>query len=133
MSTIQTILATQDLGQVISTTVSSITEYLKHKEEHKTERERIEACLNAITKKMETDRLKFESYMNKSFAEREKLYQRVDGLLNVSIAKGDVEMCKLALNFIISVYNKNPMDGYKESLQDVNSNLLSSGVKNYLD
>jgi hypothetical protein len=122
-----------DIGDLMKGTIDSITDYLKEREEQETERQRVEACLQAITKKMETDRRKFEMYLNKSFEEREKLYQKVDGLLQASIEKNNVEMSKLALNFMINVYNKNPMDGFQNTLDGVSADLLSAGTKNYLD
>lgn len=124
---------TEDLTKIVVKTIDSITDYLKDCEEQKTERVRICACLDAITKKMDTDRIKFDSYMKASFAERESLYSKVEQLLNKSIEDGNTEMCKMALNFIVTVYNKNPIEGLNETLGSPQLDLLSGGIKNYLD
>ena len=79
------VLQSMDLVNLITQTIDSTTDYLKAKEIEETERQRVIACLNAITKKMETDRRNFELYVKESFAEREKLYQKMDAVINKGI------------------------------------------------
>ncbi len=99
-----------------------------------TERTRIRVCLEAVTKQIESNRIKFERFMESSFTEREKLYKRVDNMLVRAVEIGDTEMAKVALNFILTVYNKKPMEGLEVAIEGVGNNLLAKNdIKNYLD
>jgi hypothetical protein len=122
-----------EIGKVVSDTINSITDYMKCREYEITERQRIQACLRAITHQIDSNRIKFEQYMKASFAERELLYSRVDKLLNYAIEAGDVETAKLALNTILGIYHKDPMEGFGIALEPVNVNLLNKGFVNYLE
>jgi hypothetical protein len=99
-----------------------------------TERTRIRVCLEAVTKQIESNRIKFERFMESSFTEREKLYKRLDNMLVRAVEIGDTEMAKVALNFILTVYNKKPMEGLEVAIEGVGNNLLAKNdIKNYLD
>lgn len=118
MSDPSTVLAGKEVGKIVNETVDSITGYLETKEREKTERARIRACLKAVTEKYKNDRIKFEKYMEKSFEEREKLYDRFEKLLDHAINENNSEIAQMATQAIITVYNKNPMQGFKEANQD---------------
>ncbi|UII56552.1 hypothetical protein LS684_03455 [Cytobacillus spongiae] len=113
-----------DVVNLITQTIDSTTNYLKAKEVEETERQRVIACLNAITKKMEVERRNFELYVKESFAEREKLYQRMDEVIHKGLETNDIEMIKIASNVMLNVYNKNPLEGYKDVSQGVQMNVL---------
>ncbi|WP_156946361.1 hypothetical protein [Desulfitibacter alkalitolerans] len=90
--------------------------------------------MEAVTKQIESNRIKFERFMESSFTEREKLYKRVDNMLVRAVEIGDTEMAKVALNFILTVYNKKPMEGLEVAIEGVGNNLLAKNdIKNYLD
>lgn len=128
------VLEAADIMKVVGKAIDAAAEYAKEKEFQKTERTRIRACLEAVVKQAESNRIKFEMYMKKSFAEREKLYKRVDNMLNKAVETGDTEMAKLALNFMLTIYNKNPMDGFEVAVEGIGNNLLAgNNIKNYLD
>lgn len=54
-----------EISKIITQTVDTVTSYLKEKEVEKTERQRIIACLNIISHKLENERVKFETFMEK--------------------------------------------------------------------
>ena len=120
------VLQSMDLVNLITQTIDSTTDYLKAKEIEETERQRVIACLNAITKKMETDRRNFELYVKESFAEREKLYQKMDEVINKGLENNDQELIKIASNFILNVYNKNPLDGFKVCIARCTNELITA-------
>lgn len=118
------ILTGQSIEKVVKDTVDSITRYLAVKEQERTERARIRACLQAITEKYRNDRIKFERYMERSFKEREKLYNVVDRYLQIAVKNNDYEMSKELLDTILMIYNKNPMMGLQED--NIRLDLISS-------
>lgn len=129
-----TVLEAAEISKVVSKAIDAAADYAKEREFQKTERKRIRACLEAVTKQIESNRIKFEQYMESSFAEREKLYKRVDSMLNRAVEIGDIEMGKLALNFMLNVYNKNPMEGFEKAVENAGNNLLSNNnIKGYLE
>ena len=112
------VLVAKDVGELVKETVDSVTDYLKTKEVEKTEREKVKACLTAVTKKFEEDRKKFEDFLDKSFEEREKLYNQAEKVMDKALKDDNLELVKVSVNMMLTVYNKNPMDGYEK----VNSN-----------
>jgi hypothetical protein len=124
-----------DMTKVMCEAIDAMADYAKEKEMQNTERRRIAACLEAVKNQIESDRNKFELFLLESFKEREKLYSIVENTLNIATEKGDTEMAKLTLNFILQVYNKNPLDGLKSLLDGSKSNLLlgSNNIKNYIE
>lgn len=121
-----------NVSTVVTDVISSIGDYMKTREVQKTERERVKASLKAITLKLETDREKFQLYLEHSFSEREKLYQRFDQLLKKSMELQDVELSKLALNAMLTVYSKNALEGFDHVSNGQEMTLLQNGVKNFL-
>lgn len=121
-----------DVAKLITHTIDSATDYLKTREVEKTERERIVACLNAITKKIEVDRKNFEIFMKESFAERERLYQTMDEVIQKGLQNNDLEMIKFASQVMLNVYNKNPLDGFKDVSQGVQMDVLKP-IRNYIE
>lgn len=121
-------LALQEAGKLVTESIKSFGEYMKTREIEKTERIRIAAVLTAVTEKINADRAIFELYIANSFEERERLYQQADKVLNKAIENADTEMMKIALNYTINIYNKNPLDGFDLNSQDA----LSSGMKSFL-
>lgn len=119
------IYAASEISQIVKGTIDSITDYLKHREVEKTERERVRATLRAITAKFENDRKMFEAYLNKSFDERARLYESGESLLQKAMNDHDMETTKVALNFMLGVYNKNPLDGFSIESGPLNMSLLS--------
>ena len=116
-----------ELGKIATESIKVFGEYMQCKEIEKTERARIRAALQAITQKIEADKEEFLNFIEKSFHERENLYKRADKVLCKAIEDADQEMVKLALNFMATVYHKNPLDGFDQS-----KDYLSGGIKNYL-
>ncbi|OAA86347.1 hypothetical protein [Clostridium coskatii] len=121
-----------EIEQLVKYAIDSVTDYMKCKQYEQTERKRIQSCLQAITDQINSNRIKFDQYMKASFAERERLYSRVDKFLNYAIETGDSEFAKLSLNVMLQIYNKNPMDGIEDRLNSVNMNLLSQNTVKYL-
>ncbi|TLS54105.1 hypothetical protein FE782_01810 [Paenibacillus antri] len=124
MSNPITNLVTMDVANMVSNAIDSFTSYYKAKEVEKTERERIIACLNAITKKMETDRSNFETFLKTSFAERERLYKSMDAVIQKGLETNDLETVKFASQVMLNVYNKNPLDGFKDVSQGIQMDVL---------
>src|SRR4051812_46949310 len=92
-----------EVGKLATESIKILGDYLKTRESEKTERARIRATLAAITKKIEADKEIFVNFIEKSFAERESLYQRADKVLNKALEAADPEMAKIALNFMATV------------------------------
>lgn len=112
------------VSKTVSNAITAFADYSKTKEIQKTERIRVRACLKAITKQIESNRAMFEKYLETSFVERERLYKTGDLMINSAIQKGDLELAKMGCNFILAVYNKDPMQGFQF--------LDGGGVKDYL-
>lgn len=121
-----------EISKIITQTVDAVTSYLKEKEVEKTERQRIIACLNVISHKLENERVKFETFMEKSFAERERLYQTMDALIVKGTMENDIELIKLATNCMLNIYHKNPIEGYSDVIEETQLNLLQP-IRNYID
>ena len=120
------IYAASEIGSIVKETIGFITDYLQQREVEKTERERVRATLRAITAKFENDRKMFESYLEKSFDERARLYESGEKLLQKAMKDNDMETTKLALNFMLEIYNKNPLDGFSIESGPLNMSLLSN-------
>lgn len=120
------VYAASEISTIVKETIGSITDYLKHREVEKTERERVRATLRAITAKFENDRRMFKDYLDKSFNDRERLYEIGEELLQKAMNDQDMETTKVALNFILGVYNKNPLDGFSLESGPLNMSLLSN-------
>ncbi|MDE3839070.1 hypothetical protein C0966_06765 [Bacillus methanolicus] len=133
MGTPVNLLGTIEISKLITHTIDAATDYLKSKEIEKTERQRIVACLNAISAKIHTERKKFENFMEKSFAERERLYKTFDKLIQRGLENNDIEMLKLASNCMLNIYNKSPLDGFKDISNDTQLSFLNQSVRNFLD
>lgn len=121
-------LVAVEMTKLATDTIKALGDYLKTHEVEETERARIRATLSTITEKINADQEVFVHFMNNSFTERERLYKMADKALNKAIEKADTEMMKLALNYTITVYNKNPLDGFEQKSQD----FLTSGIKDFL-
>lgn len=121
-----------EISKIITQTVDAVASYLKEKEVEKTERQRIIACLNVISHKLENERVKFETFMEKSFAERERLYQTMDALIVKGTMENDIELIKLATNCMLNIYHKNPIEGYSDVIEETQLNLLQP-IRNYID
>ncbi|MEA1011848.1 hypothetical protein U2H24_19615 [Bacillus cereus] len=132
MSSMISNLQVVEISKVITQTVDAVTSYLKEKEVEKTERQRIIACLNVISHKLENERVKFETFMEKSFAERERLYQTMDALIVKGTMENDIELIKLATNCMLNIYHKNPIEGYSDVMEETQLNLLQP-IRNYID
>ena len=111
-------LVAVEMTKLATDTIKALGDYLKTHEVEETERARIRATLSTITEKINADQEVFVHFMNNSFTERERLYKMADKALNKAIEKADTEMMKLALNYTITVYNKNPLDGFEQKSQD---------------
>ena len=118
-----------EAGQVLVKAFEAFTEYQKTREQEITERQRIRATVEVAVKQIESNRIIFEKYMESSFKEREKLYKMVENTLTIATAQRDVEMAKLALNFIIAVYNKNPLEG----IEKMQNSISTGAIRNYLE
>ncbi|HFR4160744.1 TPA: hypothetical protein ACHVJ3_002983 [Bacillus cereus] len=132
MSSMISNLQVLEISKIITQTVDAVTSYLKEKEVEKTERQRIIACLNVISHKLENERVKFETFMEKSFAERERLYQTMDALIVKGTMENDIELIKLATNCMLNIYHKNPIEGYSDVIEETQLNLLQP-IRNYID
>ena len=105
--------------------VNGLTDYAKCREQEQTERERVRAQLKAVTAMVEARKEILIRFMDHSFAERDRLYELAERVLTVATESGDVESARMALNFLATVYNKNPLEGVQDS--------ISGGIKNYLE
>ncbi|HFK1458745.1 TPA: hypothetical protein ACGXMC_004491 [Bacillus cereus] len=132
MSSMISNLQVMEISKIITQTVDTVTSYLKEKEVEKTERQRIIACLNVISHKLENERVKFETFMEKSFAERERLYQTMDALIVKGTMENDIELIKLATNCMLNIYHKNPIEGYSDVIEETQLNVLQP-IRNYID
>ncbi|PGX55651.1 hypothetical protein COE12_10285 [Bacillus anthracis] len=132
MSSMISNLQVVEISKIITQTVDAVASYLKEKEVEKTERQRIIACLNVISHKLENERVKFETFMEKSFAERERLYQTMDALIVKGTMENDIELIKLATNCMLNIYHKNPIEGYSDVIEETQLNLLQP-IRNYID
>ncbi|WP_151035296.1 hypothetical protein [Bacillus wiedmannii] len=132
MSSMISNLQVVEISKIITQTVDAVASYLKEKEVEKTERQRIIACLNVISHKLENERVKFETFMEKSFAERERLYQTMDALIVKGTMENDIELIKLATNCMLNVYHKNPIEGYSDVIEETQLNVLQP-IRNYID
>jgi len=122
-------MAAAEAGKVLVKAFEAFTEYQKTREQEVTERQRIRATVEVAVKQIESNRIIFEKYMESSFNEREKLYKKVEDTLNTATARGDVEMAKLALNFIVTIYNKNPLEG----IEKMQNSISAGAIRNYLE
>lgn len=113
-----------EISKLITHTIDSATSYLKTVEIEKTERQRVVACLTAITRKMEIDRQNFELFMRESFDERERFYKTMDPLIEKGLETNDLELIKFASQVMLNVYNKNPLEGFTDMAQGVKMDLL---------
>lgn len=129
---VKNVFSPLDIASVVTETINSATSYLKAKEVEETERQRLISCLNAITLKIELERDKFEKFMEKSFAERERLYKSADKVLEKGLQENNMQLVTLASNLMMNVYNKNPLDGLDNKLQDVKLEGLQP-IKSYID
>ena len=107
--------------------VQALTDYLKCVEIEKTEREKVRALLEITIKQIKSNQKKFTRYLDHSFHEREKLYNIADVVLKDAIARSDLEASKLVLNFILTVYQKDPMAGIEKTQTP-----LGPGTQKYL-
>ena len=122
-------IAIAECGKILSDAFEAFTDYMKVKEHEVTERQRIRATVEVALKQIESNRIFFTSYMEKSFGERERLYKLAENVLDNAKLNSDVEMAKLALNFIVAVYNKNPLEG----IEKVQNSIDAVAVRNYLE
>ena len=129
---VKNVFSPLDIASVVTETINSATSYLKAKEVEETERQRLISCLNAITLKIELERDKFEKFMEKSLAERERLYKSADKVLEKGLQENNMQLVTLASNLMMNVYNKNPLDGLDNKLQDVKLEGLQP-IKSYID
>lgn len=129
---VKNVFSPLDIASVVTETINSATSYLKAKEVEETERQRLISCLNAITLKIELERDKFEKFMEKSFSERERLYKSADKVLEKGLQENNMQLVTLASNLMMNVYNKNPLDGLDNKLQDVKLEGLQP-IKSYID
>ncbi|WP_423408366.1 hypothetical protein AABM38_22410 [Heyndrickxia sp. MSNUG] len=129
---VKNVFSPLDIASVVTETINSATSYLKAKEVEETERQRLISCLNAITLKIELERDKFEKFMEKSFAERERLYSSADKVLEKGLQENNMQLVTLASNLMMNVYNKNPLDGLDNKMQDVKLEGLQP-IKSYID
>ncbi|MEH7442660.1 hypothetical protein V7201_10190 [Bacillus sp. JJ1122] len=129
---VKNVFSPLDIASVVTETINSATSYLKAKEVEETERQRLISCLNAITAKIELERDKFEKFMENSFAERERLYSSADKVLEKGLQENNMQLVTLASNLMMNVYNKNPLDGLDNKLQDVKLEGLQP-IKSYID
>jgi hypothetical protein len=129
---VKNVFSPLDIASVVTETINSATSYLKTKEVEETERQRLISCLNAITAKIELERDKFEKFMENSFAERERLYSSADKVLEKGLQENNMQLVTLASNLMMNVYNKNPLDGLDNKMQDVKLEGLQP-IKSYID
>lgn len=117
-------------ADVIKESIRAYADYAKCKEVEITERKRIAGIIEVLNKKIESEKEVILKYMENSFEERERLYVRIDKVIELSLERADHEMLKLALNSMLVIYNKNPMDGAPMNQDFLNESVNS--MKRYL-
>jgi hypothetical protein len=105
-------LIAAEAGKLLKEIIVTTGDYLKHRETEKTERARVQAALKVAIRKIEANKEVYVQYITSTFDEREKLYVRFDALLKKAIEVNDFETSKLAMQFMLDVYNRNPMEGF---------------------
>ena len=78
------------------------------KEHEETERRYIAAELEVALTKIEVAKELYRDIIIGSFAEREGLYDKAMKTVDLALEKNDLEMLKVAYNFILNVYEKAP-------------------------
>ncbi|WP_442596702.1 hypothetical protein [Neobacillus sp. D3-1R] len=116
-------LVVSELSKIATESIKVFGDYMKCREVEITERTRIRATLTAINKKIEAEKEIFLRFIESSFADREKLYQRADIVLKTAVENGDVEMVRVTLNYLAVVSSRNPLEGFNQV------DMLSHGMK----
>lgn len=95
-------------ADVTTTTIQCFTDYLKCWQHEKTERKRIMACLEAVKYRIDAQKEVYIAELNKNYAERERLYNLAEKVINKALEHNDQDMLRLTYNFILNVYNNGP-------------------------
>ncbi|OLQ81666.1 hypothetical protein BIT28_14175 [Photobacterium proteolyticum] len=99
-------------------------DYAKCVEQEKTKRLKIAAALEVQIKTIQAQEKVFSDYLDKAFAEREKLYKSVESAVQQAVSMQDHVMLKLCLEFKISVYNKDALQSTSSLLGVGSTGLL---------
>lgn len=94
---------------VVDITKESIrcfTEYMKCKEHEITERQRINATLQAVQYQINAQKEVYLNELEKNFEERNRLYDMAEKTQQKALELGDKEMLQLCYNLILNVYTK---------------------------
>ncbi len=94
--------------ELVETSIKCFTDYQMCKEHEETERRYIAAELEVALTKIEVAKELYRDIIIGSFAEREGLYDKAMKTVDLALEKNDLEMLKVAYNFILNVYEKAP-------------------------
>ena len=99
------------LLDITKETIRCFTEYAKCKEHEETERKRISYALRAIIYQIDAQKEAYLKYLDKTYEERNRLYDIAERAQKKALENGDTEMLRICYNFMLNVYNK-PVEGF---------------------
>lgn len=94
--------------ELVETTIKCFTDYLMCREHEETARRGIAAQLEATLAQIEATKEKHKDIIERSFNERSSLYDKALKTIDHALELNDIEMLKVAYNFILNVYEKAP-------------------------
>lgn len=83
-------------------------EYAKCREQEVTERKRIRAQLQAVNHWIDANKEIYLKQIETGAEERKMMYKAVEGVIEKATKEQDLEMLKVAMNFMLTVYQKAP-------------------------
>lgn len=89
---------------VVKESMRCFAEYLKYREDEKTERIRIKSQLAAINEKINAQKEIYIKIIETSYAERKELYNHAQKTLELAMEMRDFETLKETYNFILMIY-----------------------------
>lgn len=114
------LIAIEQAADVTKEAMHCFKEYAMSREQEITERKRIRAQLQAITCVINANKEICLKEIETKAEERKQLYHAVEGVIDKASKESDIEMLKVALDFMLTVYQKAPQIG------EMNLNLIGT-------
>lgn len=101
-------LAVKAATDITKEAMNCFKEYAMCREQEVTERKRIRAQLQAVNHWIDANKEIYLKQIETGAEERKMMYKAVEGVIEKATKEQDLEMLKLAMNFMLTVYQKAP-------------------------
>ncbi len=105
------LIIAEGIKDITKEAMQCFKEYSMCREQEITERQRIKAQLGAINHIIDANKEIYLKQIESNMEERKELYHSAQGIIEKASEDGDVEMLKIALDFVFAVYQKTPQLG----------------------